>query len=382
MRVYVTLPVGGMEKYKKALILTILSWLTVNAPLGFMLYKYDLETAELAFLYAPNQFLFLLIFFPAATFLICSASSSIANLFEGKSRVIVIIASWIFSLSLGATIATLDISGDEPLDIYQLSPNVAEKTVQSMKLITNVLLEKRNNNSDNWPWSEADELSDNANTVITTKNIDFKTIKDKNIDSVPTASQYLYFVGSRIQQDNNELIDSTLETVNILELFIAMFTLMHLVFWVFVAFVGKVAFSWNESVIKSSAISLAIAVAFLMLFSIFSAFNFQIRGIFFGGVEDSTRGDILGAIGTLVLGSILTVVFLRDDWLDTAKFAYPAILNLVALVFVTTWFSSAFSIIGNINNGVIIVVLLLASILVVSTSLLLATLSPRKANNN
>gem|GEM_PF-6330980 len=369
-----------LNSRRNALIVSAFAWMAVNMPLFLMLSKYDLESSLTAIVYAPNQFLFLFVFFPVAVYLLYSAGQSLGNLVEDKvKKYWLIAASWIFSMLMGSLIAISDISGNDPLDIYQLIPDVAKNTVVATQVVSKELSKIEYKVKKGWPKAEAFSIAERAKKLdpIT----DFSSARIDQSTSAEEAFRYLLEVGkSRKHQDDLRMIDEALLYSNIVELIVAMIVLMHLVFWVFVSFYGKVRLHWGIERLKSPATSLAITIAFLMIFSISSAFNFGVKDVFFEGIEGSARGDITSAVGTLVLGSILTIVFLRENWLETAKFVYPALMSVVALVFVTAWFSTAFSILTDANNFAILVVTLLASLLIIVSTLLLSLYSPKMYN--
>lgn len=365
-----------------AILVTACSWLLVNAPFLLVLNEYDASTARSVFVLAPNQFLFLLIFFPAAVYLTTCAAQKIGEFIRARSSVkwwCTLSLIWVLSLAGAGVFTYFDYQSDEAPDLYQLRYDTAVMAVAAV-----------------------DEVLKYLNTVSTPDGADLRkqsrTLADEGRRTPPPdpsqpqilqlddkmspeqraneASRFLLLVGSYEQQKTYQLTDGLLRKSNAVELFVAMVGLMHLVAWTLIAF----AINWRypgRHELRRAALFLGLGAAFLTVFAFGTSYNLSVRDLCFGHTRGVVRADLFAAVGFVVLAFTIAAVFLREDWRDMAKIVVPAVMGLAAFAFVAAKPELALQLLGPSSNPAKLFMVLFISVVVTGLLLFMVLVEPK-----
>lgn len=365
----------------KHFIWALVAWILTNIPLALVLFKYKVSTAIQTITLAPNQFLFLFVFFPASVYLVSRAAAVLTKLIVERARLYVIIGSWSFAIVVAIPYTIFDYLSPEAPDFYQLTPSAADDAVAAVQDVLKELDRTAIPGDPNSLWTNSARLVEAGKSALENTDPINQGRLNRVAGQIPVkeASRYLLVVSTAGMQESYGLTDAWLRKSNALELFVAMVGLMHLIYWIGVTFVGRLRFGWKRGA-RISASYLAVAVAFLMVFALGSDFNVQVRQLLYGEVKGVVHAGAFAAVGFVFLASLLTVVFLKDRWLDALKVVYPLIFGIAAYVFVSEWFEIAVEIFGRADNPAILFMAILICVLFVASAVFLVVGGQLAAN--
>ncbi|MCH7500965.1 MAG: hypothetical protein IH886_13315 [Nitrospinae bacterium] len=360
---------------------TVIAWVLTNIPLALVFYKYEGDVDTKLIMLAPNQFLFLLIFFPAGVYLTVEGVKALAPLIAKKLRKNLFIASWVFAV-LGAGVVTyFDYQSEEPADYYQLTPSAAEKAAAAIDVFLVELQVKKekepkkklikfaneireeNNPKESIPTASlieiANEILENAKARAETRARVRAMAESSNADtldrgkgiSLKEASRYLWLVNDSQLQKKFNLVDPFLRGANVVELLAATIVAMQLIFWVVITFLVRytpkyfISDQGNEIEHKqliTPATRLLGAVGFSLFFAFGTGFNLKVRALLGLNVGTTMQGDVVTAVLFLVMTVYLIVVLVKDQHLEFLRKFFPALTGIVVYLIGSFWFDAVF----------------------------------------
>lgn len=346
---------------------TGIAWVLTNIPLVLVIFKYEPRVATKTIMLAPNQFLFLLIFFPAGVYLTVKAVITLAPLIAENARKTIFIISWFFAILLGGLFTFVDYQSDEPADYYQLTPSAAKDTVDAIKVVFDEV-QKRSGKKPDLPLrkfandikSEREEIEKAiAKKKEKADSPNVGTLKRQETNLVSEASRYLLLVNNSESQNKYKYVDPCLRVANIIELLCALITGFQVIFWIVIIYLvrslpGKFRLDQENILdnrdLKTPATYLVGTLGFSLFFAFGTGFNLKVRELLGVRIETTMQADDITVAVLLVLALMLIVVFTKDRFLNAFREAVPILFGIAAYLFQQFWFEKAFELVVATEN--------------------------------
>lgn len=319
---------------------TAISYLIVNLPLVYSLTNvHGFSGISKLWGYAPNQFLFLAVFFPFATFCTLNALAILVGNVRGdispSSKIRFTLDQWpAFLLAAIAVVAILSIAVyfSSSMSLDKLRTDYAMRAIDSMQMIDQRLQGVDASNRDSELEKIISDGKKESDSIVISDNDSDQVVSEKLQNLSPEA--FLQVMQKPAYQLRSHIIDSTIQTLNVFQLFVALLiAALGLVGAYYCVIVAKEVGKDNQDLLLAVN-SIFFALLYFAIYPIcFNQYREQISR-YIGSGNTVLQGFIAGVL------IIIIVFWLNSQFSSYQVFSLSALLRYVPLVIIGTGYVS------------------------------------------